>query len=406
MFSRNSRAWAVAASFAAACAITATLGLGGSAEASTLAAHHGSHPGAAATHMAAGTFDPKIVRLHARYEKALSRPQRVHMAGIFYGAGTAPRTAAKAEKTATGSTCVEPNCPLVYNGGTVQQSPHVYLLLWGPQWESNSSEHASAVYLQSFLQGLGVQPQDTWSRTLQIYGATFSGSVFAGTWEDPETPPAGANPVEFAAEAEAFALDIGITNDANTQIVVASQSGICPLGSSCPGDEGWCSYHADSLGTTGVPFIELPYILDAGSGECDNYALGGTDDGFSIDLGHEYAETITDPYNFTGWWDSAMGLASGEVADKCEDTGDYSDVDLSTGDFAVQQLFSNAAYDATGQGCTFAWRTTSPSRAPARYPLRCTPAWTCRSGPSPARGTSCRTPATCRPASASARRRA
>jgi hypothetical protein len=337
MFSRNSRAWAVAASLAAACTLTATLSLAGTAEASS------------------AKFDPKIIRLHSRYEQTLSRQQPVHMAGVFYGSGKAPRIAVRVEKTAAGSTCVEPDCPLVYNGGTVQQSPHVYLLLWGPQWESNSSEHTTAVYLQSFLQGLGVQPQDTWSRTLQTYGATFSGSVFAGTWEDPETPPAGANPVQFAAEAEAFALDIGITNDANTQIVVASQSGICPLGSNCAGDGGWCSYHADSLGTTGVPFIELPYILDAGSGTCDNYALGGTEDGFSIDLGHEYAETITDPYNFTGWWDSAMGLASGEVADKCDDNGDFSDVDLSTGAFPVQQLFSNAAYNATGQGCTFAW---------------------------------------------------
>ena len=145
MFSRNSRAWAVAASIAAACTITATVGLAGSAEASTLAAYSASHPGTVATHSVAGKFDsakfdPKIIRLHARYEKALSRQQPVKMAGVFYGSGKAPRIAGRVEKTAAGSACVEPDCPLVYNGGTVQQSPHVYLLLWGPHGLAHSPQ--------------------------------------------------------------------------------------------------------------------------------------------------------------------------------------------------------------------------------------------------------------------------
>jgi hypothetical protein len=285
------------------------------------------------------------------------------MAGVDYANGKQPKAPAVAVRSATG-TCTEPDCPLPYNGGATQLTPHVYLLLWGPQWESSPGETASATYLQRFFQGLGVEPQDTWSRVLDDYPDSgglvpeFGSSVFAGTYEDPETPPVGANPAQFAAEAQAFAMLIGlpIADYGNTQIVVATQSGTCPLGFDCPGANGWyCSYHADSLGTTGVPFIALPYIADAGSGQCENEMLGGPFDGYSISAGHEYAETITDPYNWTGYWDSAMGLASGEVADKCEDNNQFAYAALSTGDFAVQQLFSNAAYAATGQGCTFGW---------------------------------------------------
>jgi hypothetical protein len=70
--------------------------------------------------------------------------------------------------------------------------------------------------------------------------------------------------------------------------------------------------------------------------------------------GHEYAETITDPDPFTGWRDEndkiSDGGSPGEIADKCEWGGSIyglklakGDVKLSTGSFAMQSLWSNAA---------------------------------------------------------------
>src|ERR1017187_5201529 len=67
----------------------------------------------------------------------------------------------------------------------------------------------SASYVESFYSGLGVQPQDSWSTTTSQYGdgagfPTFSGSVFAGAWQDTSAPPFGATQEPPSAEAEAF----------------------------------------------------------------------------------------------------------------------------------------------------------------------------------------------------------
>jgi len=63
---------------------------------------------------------------------------------------------------------------------------------------------------------------------------------------------------------------------------------------------------------------------------------------FSIVGGHEYAETITDPYPNSGWLDGR----GAENGDKCawisSGTGAAQDISLSTGKFAVQSLWSNA----------------------------------------------------------------
>jgi serine protease len=70
----------------------------------------------------------------------------------------------------------------------------------------------------------------------------------------------------------------------------------------------------------------------------------------SIIAGHEYIETLTDPVVDAGWIDSN----SRESADKCEwltsGPGAMGDLHLSTGTFAVQSTWSDAANNGLG-GC-------------------------------------------------------
>ena len=72
----------------------------------------------------------------------------------------------------------------------MQHSPHVYLLLSGPDWSTDSSQAATASHLESFYAGLGTQPQDSWSDTTDQYTdgtghPSFSGSVYKGASEGP-----------------------------------------------------------------------------------------------------------------------------------------------------------------------------------------------------------------------------
>jgi hypothetical protein len=295
-----------------------------------------------------------VINLHHAYLAHLGHTKPGKITGIMYARGKAPKKA----KVAT--SCSEPNCPLVYNGGSVQHSPHVWLLLWGPAWSSVPSEAASASYLESFYAGLGVEPQDSWSTITSLYGdgsgyPTFTGSVYEGAFQDTSTPPSGVDQSQLGAEADAFASAEGITDLGDAQVVVATQSGTCPAGfysPNCDGGTGdYCAWHSNS----NEPYTNLPYILDAGGG-CGEDIVQNQYDGFSIVGGHEYAETITDPFPVSGWWDSA-DPSGGEIGDKCawvdpvSGNVDIHTVTLSTGTFAMQPLFDNDALANGGDGC-------------------------------------------------------
>ena len=129
---------------------------------------------------------------------------------------------------------------------------------------------------------------------------------------------------------------------------MATQSGTCPqgfAGSTCTGGTRTnCGYHSAS----NQPFINLPYLLDAGAScgkDSVNPTRAGTNDGWSIVGGDLYASTITDPFPRTGWVDPADGS---EIDNKC---GSPFNLTLSTGTFAVQSLWSNASFNSAANGC-------------------------------------------------------
>jgi len=284
----------------------------------------------------------RVVNLHRAFEAQLGHTKAGKISGIVYARGHQPRAAAN-----TAATCTEPACPVAWHGGTVQHAPHVYLLFWGPNWQTDTGQEASATYLENCFSGLGVQPNDNWSTITSQYadgtGApAFSGTVFAGAFNDTSTPPSNTSLFQIGAEADTFAANQGITDLSDAQIIVATQSGTCPqgfAGTACTGGtRNNCGYHSSS----NQPFINLPYLLDAGTfcGEnAVNPAPNGTNDGWSIVGGDLYAGTITDPFPPTGWVDPNDGS---EIANKCS-TGFDLTLSTSTTPFAVQTQWSNAA---------------------------------------------------------------
>jgi Ricin-type beta-trefoil lectin domain/Putative Ig domain len=287
-----------------------------------------------------------VINLHKAYEARLRQATtQGQIAGIVYPLGSGPL------RGRGGNNCAEPYCPVVYQGGSVQHTPHVYLLLWGPNWESDPNQAATASYLQSFYSGLGVQPQDNWSTVTSQYGdssgfPTFGAGVFVGVFQDTNTPPTGVGQGGLAAEADAFATKQGITDLGDAQIVVATQSGTCPagfVGTGCGGtNKYYCAWH----GVSNEPYTNLPYLLDAGTACGENFVnTSGTHDGFSIVGSDEYADTITDPNPTTGWYDFFDQGNFGEIADKCTWDPHSHDVMLSTGQFAMQPLWSNNAHE-------------------------------------------------------------
>jgi Ricin-type beta-trefoil lectin domain/Putative Ig domain len=348
----------------------------------------------------------RVVNLHQQFARALARNPVVTgpEAGIVpvltgRRAATASTTAIAATldaasasnptAAATTTSCQEPNCDLTWQGGAVQHSPHVYLLLWGPKWTHTSLGQSVANYLTGFFYGLGQTSYDSWSTITSQYADKTGHPSFSKALLNPGTdvindtnaPPSGPNGVtqsDIASEALSMMSTFGITGAtaANAQVIVASQSGTCfsdgfagnPSTNCTPTQNyDYCGWHSaaqiSSTSTAYLPYINLPWQLDAGYGCGANFVNGGSAgllDGWSLIGGHEYAETVTDPNPDKGYIDlNDQYVSGGEIADKCVWGGQpfgvndpYGDVTLSTGTFAMQSLWSNAA-----GGCVM---TTSP----------------------------------------------
>src|SRR6266516_5870154 len=92
----------------------------------------------------------RVVNLQKAYEAELGHTKPGKVSGIMHSLGHRPKAAGNVSVT-----CTEPACPITWQGGLVQHTPHVYLVFWGPNWKTDPNQVASATYLQDFFSGLG-----------------------------------------------------------------------------------------------------------------------------------------------------------------------------------------------------------------------------------------------------------
>ena len=256
-------------------------------------------------------------------------------------AGTATLDSVSAPSTAAAASCKEPDCNMSRHGGKVQHAPHVYLLLWGPDWGTAGSDaNTIANYLAAFFAGLGPAKYDSWSTVTSQYGDGTGHPVFGKPLLNPSTdivndtsaPPATVTPNDIATEALNAMAPLKITDTADAQVVVAFESGQCfsdGFAGNCGSlqSTGYCGWHSAAqigAGPAYLPYVNLPWQLDAVQGCGQNFVNGGSAglfDGWSLVGGHEYAEAVTDPNPPTGYIDakdeSGSTASGGEIADKC-----------------------------------------------------------------------------------------
>lgn len=222
---------------------------------------------------------------------------------------------------------------LQYYGGPVQHTLSVYLDFWGSQWNNDANGVKS--YMTNLFNGLGTS-SDHWSTVTSQYTdysgghPSFGGAVLRGVWShNTVSAPGSASASQISSEANTAAGHFGVSGS-NVQIVVLSPSGTHPDGFP---NSGFCAWH-DYNGN--VPYTNMPYVLDAGSG-CGEYAVQSALDGFSIVEGHEYAETATDPEPSSGW----LASDGEENGDLCA-WQNLGTISLPTGTFAMQPTWSDA----------------------------------------------------------------
>ena len=318
---------------------------------------------------------------------------------------------------------------MAYYGGHVQTTPKEYLVFWGwgesgafPASQTCASENltegsftatlacdpdGAGKYMADFVQQMG---GTNWAGVqTQYYDTDSSGSKvnitnpseqLAGIWVDDtndasslaktssSNPPGATNTyTDLAQEAARAVTHFGITDLANSNIIIAQ-----PPNFSDPNalSTGYCAFHDYTLPNVeggiyngiqpDISWTNMPYALainSNGSNVCGENAVNsdarGKLDGFSIVLGHEIEETVTDPgaedvlgsgtsaQEIGGWYDA---LDANEDGDKCAWVGEnlltaqgppepipgaLGNITGNAGDrFAVQSLWSNDSAEGAG----------------------------------------------------------
>jgi hypothetical protein len=328
-----------------------------------------------AARAAVGTAPPPVSRASFNHSSGDQTTGKVN--GIIAARGnTSQKDAGIVRKdigvhaeAAAPAACTEPNCNLVYDttdNGPVQHTPKVYVVFWGPTWQTNAT---AGNYLLGLFQALGSKV-DGWTPIVEQYTdstgghPTINASMLANAVIDTSAPPSLVDDTALGNEAEAARAFFGITSvtaKENADMVIVSQSGTCfappdptqptfTFAGNCGTEQttngGYCAYHNADVYTDNsfLPWINLPYQPDAKT-LCRQGFINspGTFDGFGVSGGHELTEAITDPMG-TAWFDPADTISGGEIADKCIFTSSDPKGNLVAGgvDYAMQSLWSNA----------------------------------------------------------------
>jgi serine protease len=235
---------------------------------------------------------------------------------------------------------------MAYFGGHVQVTPKIYLVFWGwgqagafdhttPGMPANDPDGAAA-RMTAFVKAIG---GTAWTGSQTQYYETVNGqnvyitnpsNQLAGVWYD-DTNPIHNNVtgLELAQEAQRAVAHFGETDLQNAQFVIAQPQKLNEAGFNS--GAGYCAWHDYTQPQyypgvqAGIAFTNMPYVLNSGTGCGQNSVnsafYAGRLDGFTIVLGHEIEETVTDPgaedvingQNLGGWYD----LTGWENGDKC-----------------------------------------------------------------------------------------
>ena len=250
---------------------------------------------------------------------------------------------------------------LSFGGGSVEDShSKVYLVFYGNQWGTSSTDaNGNAKFTgdpagvagpaQQMFKGIGTNGE-LWSADLTQWcdgpgvsmgaiacpgsGANYisyqTGGVLAGVWYDNSVAsPSAASGHQLGQEAVNAAAHFGNTSAASNRYayyVIASPHGTNPdnyQGQYC----AWHDYNGDPSLTGGavsspygaIVFSNQPYNVDSGAACGAGFVNSpGTTDGYTITLGHEWQEAMSDPYPSDGWTNRTGSSYNGEEnADEC-----------------------------------------------------------------------------------------
>jgi len=260
--------------------------------------------------------------------------------------------------------------------GTMNGQNKVYLVFYGTQWGTASTDAngnlkftndsaGAAGAAQQMFKGIG-NGGETWQNELTQWcdgaatGATSCAAgipriprqvnILAGVWYDNSAAsPSAATAAQLAAEANKAAGHFGNTTTAANRL--AYYVILSPKGTNPDNYQGqYCAWHDYTSGSNGnMAYSNQPYNIDSGAGCGVGFVNSpGTLDGFTMTLGHEWHEMMSDQFPSGGWSNHGSGTHSGqENSDECAwiaagSAGGAANVSFGTfGTYAEQASWSN-----------------------------------------------------------------
>ena len=240
-------------------------------------------------------------------------------------------------------------------------------------------------YLNSFFSNVGGSPwaavQTQYCRNVPALTTSCAGIPGAdfitnpkhqlkGVWTDPTPVPdaivnlgLAENLVDDPIAMEAMRASAHFNYDPQATYVV-----LTPPRTIGTGEPVYCGYHSQTTSIDGlgnpyrlqyafIPFLNMDWP-GLGTGGCGMNSVNATSnaygngvfDGYSIVVGHEYSEAVTDPDNLTSIQDGWNDDQTSENADKCA-WYHTQNITLAGHSYAVQPTWSNEAFNAGQDGC-------------------------------------------------------
>jgi hypothetical protein len=291
---------------------------------------------------------------------------------------------------------------IIYHGGNlgdgaigVETMPAVYLVYWGTEWatgfttpDDDGTLYSSKTlqnYVNSFMDNVGGSPwaavQTQYCRNVPA-GATSCAGIpgadyitnpkkqLKGIWTDRTPVPddiitlgLAENLVDDPLAMEAMRASAHFQYDPQATYII-----LTPPRPIATGQPVYCGYHTQTTSINGlgnpyriqyafIPFQnkDWPALGTSGCGKhfvnAQSNAFGnGIFDGYSMVVGHEYSEAVTDPDNFFANQDGWNDATGSENADKCAWI-ETQNIALGGHQYAIQPTWSNEAFDAGKDGC-------------------------------------------------------
>ncbi|MEP6510927.1 MAG: pre-peptidase C-terminal domain-containing protein, partial [Dokdonella sp.] len=260
----------------------------------------------------------------------------------------------------------------------------VYIIFYGTQWGTQSTDansnltfsndaYGGAAKAQMMFKGIGTG-NELWSAELTQWcdgsgvanGATScpapgtagvnyipyqSGGVLSGVWYDNSVAsPSSATAAQLASEAVKAAAHFGNTTAASNRY--AYYIIMSPKGTNPDAYQGkYCAWHDFTTSSYGdLAYSNQPYNMDSGAGCGVNFVNSGTAgqlDGYTMTLGHEWHEMMSDQNPAGGWTNHTGSTYNGqENSDECAwiaagSTGGAANVVMGNGTYTEQASWSN-----------------------------------------------------------------